>query len=123
MPRKILFVLFADDECRQLHAMRYTLDLHAQGHDARLLLEGPATALALEMDAPGSARGALLKEVQAHGRLAGTCWRASTGCCTGDADSPTVQAARAAGIPLLDGMGGHAALGPFVDDGFEIVAV
>jgi hypothetical protein len=123
MPRKILFVLFADDECRQFHALWYALDLNGHGHDIRLLLEGPATRLTRDLEVPGSALGEALRRVQAAGLLAGACFKASCGCGTDATDSESVRAAKAQAVPLLDGMGGHAAIEPFVREGYEIVVI
>jgi hypothetical protein len=123
MTRKILFVLFAEDECRRFHALQYVLDLGSQGHDVRLLLEGAATSLMLELDVPGSSLGSLLRDVQSRGLLAGACLGASRGCGTPDSASPAILAARAHNIALVEGMEGHAALGPFVRDGYEIVVI
>lgn len=123
MKRRILFVLFAGDECRQAHAFWYALDLHRKGHDTRLILEGPATQLLPEIDRPDSALGALLRETKAAGLLAGSCHRASIGCGGTGSTSPAVQAAQAHGVPLLSDLDGHAGLEPFVNDGYEIVVI
>ena len=123
MKRKILFVLFAGDECRQAHAFWYALGLHAQGHDTRLILEGPATQLLLDLDRPASDLRPLLARVQAEGILVGSCHTASIGCGCTDATSPAVQSANAHAVPLLVDMAGHAAIAPFVNDGYEIVVI
>lgn len=123
MTRRILFVLFADDECRQFHALRYTLDLAAHGHAVRLLLEGAAAQLLTAMDDPASARGALLRQVHGAGLLAGACRGASLGCGCDGTDSPAVRAAGAHGVPLVAGMEGHASLAPFAAEGYEIVPI
>lgn len=121
--RKILFVLFAEDGCRQAHALWYALDLHAAGHQVRLLLEGAATQLLARLDEPGFELADPIRRAQAAGVLAGACLRASIGCgCDADS-SPAVEAARAAGIALPDGMGGHASIREYVRDGYEIVVI
>lgn len=125
MKRKILFVLFAEDGCRQAHALWYALDLHQEGHAVRLVLEGPATGMLARLADPGFEAGPLLRQVREAGLLAGACLRASLGCgCDADATtSPSVQAARDADIALLDGMDGHASIATFVREGFEIVVI
>lgn len=123
MKRKILFVLFADDECRQAHAFWYALELNRHGHDTRLILEGGATRLLEELDHPESSLGSLLRETQAAGLLVGSCHRASVGCGSTEASSDAVLAAKAHGIALLADMGGHAAIEPYVRDGYEIVVI
>ena len=53
--------------------------------------------------------------------IAGACKTASAGCATGDAARNVSELVREAGVPLLDGMRGHAGMAAFVDLGFEIV--
>jgi hypothetical protein len=123
MTRKILFVLFADDECRQSHALWYTLDLHRQGHEVRLLLEGAGAQLVQQLEVPGSGRGDLLRKVQSAGLLVGACHAASIGCGQPGLDSPAVRTATAYGIPLREDMDGHAGLSTFVQQGYELVVI
>ena len=123
MKRRILFVLFASDACRQAHALWYALDLHRKGYDARLILEGPATQLLLELDKAGSELGALLARTQTEGILVGSCHGASIGCGSTEATSPAVAAAAGHAVPLLSDLDGHAAFEPFLRDGYEIVVI
>lgn len=123
MQRRILFVLFAEDGCRQAHALRYAMNLHRDGHEVRLILEGPATGLLARLEDPGDAVSSMVLEAQASGILAGACRRAAGGCGSDGDDGPAVAAARSRGIGLLDGMDGHADIGPYIRDGFEIVVL
>ncbi len=123
MTRKILFVLFAEDGCRQVHALWYALDLHRDGHQVRLILEGPATQMLARLDDPGFEAGDLIRQTRAAGVLAGACLRAAIGCGADADTSEAVEAAQRHGISLLSGRDGHAAIGPFVADGYEIVVV
>ena len=123
MTRKLLFVVFADDACRQNHALMYALDLHAKGHAVRLVLEGAATRLVAALGDGESRTGALLRAVRDAGLLAGACGRASSGCASDDPARKVADVARAGGVPLLADMQGHAAIEPFVREGYEIVIV
>ena len=121
MPRKILFVLFSEDACRQNHALLYALDLREKGHEVKLILEGGATRMVSAMHAADSRPGALLRQARDVGILAGACGRASSGCASEDPTRQVAQLAEAAGVPLLSALGGHASIEPFVREGYELV--
>jgi hypothetical protein len=121
--RKLLFVVFSDDACRQNHALMYALDLHAKGHAVRLLLEGSATKAVGAMGDASSRTGSLLREARDAGLIAGACGRASSGCVSDDPTRKVADAARAQGLTLLADMQGHAAIEPFVREGYEIVVI
>lgn len=135
--RKLLIMLFENDVCKALHAAMWTLDLAANGFEAKLLLEGPGTAVlgwlpvagaAIAVDKAGScpsggcsdvegtkARiGRLLQEIIDKKLLGGVCKAASTGAGT---------AAKVPAGVLLDGCHGHASLVPFIKEGYEIISV
>jgi hypothetical protein len=118
-PRKLLFLLFTDDACRQNHALMYALELKEKGHDVKLVLEGLATRM---MGARAESRtGSLLREACAAGLVAGACERASSGCASDDPGRKVTELARERGVALLNGLGGHADIEPFVREGYELV--
>ena len=121
--RKLLFVLFSDDACRQNHAFMYALDLHRNGHDVHVIIEGAATKVLTEMALADSRTGQLLREVHEAGLVVGACARASSGCASGDPTRDVAEIARANGIALLSDMEGHASIEPFVRDGYEVVVL
>ncbi len=121
--RKLLFVVFSDDACRQNHALMYALDLHARGHAARIVLEGPATRMVETLGAAESRTGDLLRRACAAGLVAGACARASSGCASDDPARKVADRARDAGVRLLSDLDGHASIAPFVAEGYEIVVV
>lgn len=125
-PRKLLFLLFSDDECRQNHALMYVLDLHAKGYDVKLIVEGPATRLLGGLAATeevASRPATLLRNALESGIVAGACARASAGCATGDPARDVADPARAARVPLLSELAGHAGIEPYVREGYEIVVM
>jgi hypothetical protein len=112
MSRKLLFLVFSDEACRQNHALMYAQDLQAKGHEVRVIIEGPATAMFREPSA-------LLVRAKEAGLIAGACRRASGGCAGGERN--VAGQVRDFGVELLDEMQGHAAIGAFVEQGFELV--
>lgn len=121
--RKIVFIVFSDDACRQNHALLYTLDLHEHGHDVKLIIEGAATRMLGELGDAESRTGSLLRQACTAGLVVGACERASSGCASDDPARKVADVARAAGIPLLSDLQGHAGIEPFVRQGYEIVVV
>jgi hypothetical protein len=121
--RKLLFVLFSADACRQNHALMYALDLHEKGHAVKLILEGEATRMLGEIGAPGSRRGTLLRQACDAGIVAGACERASSGCASEDPTRKVAEVARSRGVGLLSGLDGHASIEPFVREGYELVVM
>lgn len=121
--RKLLFVLFSEDGCRQNHALRYALDLHEKGHAVKLILEGPATTMVSQLQADESVTGDLLRRACTAGIVAGACGRASSGCAGGDPTRNVADAARAGGVSLLSDLDGHAGIEPYVREGYELVVV
>src|SRR5689334_12930389 len=99
--RKLLFVVFSDDACRQNHALMYALDLHAKGHAVRLILEGAATKVMGKLGQAESRTGSLLRQARDAGLVAGACGRASSGCVSEDPSRQVVAVAQAEGVRLL----------------------
>lgn len=116
MKRKLLFIVFTNDACRRNHALMHAIDLSRRGHGIRVILEGDATQSLLERE---GRFGELFDEARSLGLLAGVCRTAAAGC--GDPARDVTRLAEEAGLPLVDSMGGHAGVGPFVEDGYEIV--
>ncbi len=118
MPRKLLFLVFTNEPCRRNHAFLYAIDLVREGHQVRIILEGEATRCLRERQGQF---GELFAEAGRLELLAGACKTASAGCATGDPTRNVTELVEAAGVPLLDGMRGHASIAAFVNQGFEIV--
>jgi hypothetical protein len=122
MQRKILFVLFAEDVCRQLHTFLYARDLHRKGYQTKVILEGMATRLLADLlQAPPLLQKAVA-DAKAAGLIAGACRQASTGCGSPE-DRNVVDAIRGHGIGLLDDLDNHAGIEPFVREGYEVIAI
>lgn len=116
MTRKLLFVLFTNDGCKRNHAFMYAIDLAQHGHQVRLLLEGEGTQCLRERE---GRFGELFEQARGLGLLAGACKAASAGCQ--DPSRDVTGLAQDLGLPLLDTLGGHAGIAPFVAEGYEVV--
>ena len=119
MQRKLLFIVFAEDACRQNHALLYATDLKSKGHDVKLILEGAATRSVSRTG--DTLLSSLLSEAKEKGILAGACRKASGGCKPGDPN--VLELASAQSVPLLDDLQGHAGIADFVAQGYELVVI
>jgi hypothetical protein len=122
MPRKILFVLFAEDVCRQLHAFMYVTDLHRKGYEAKIIVEGMATRLLSDLDEAPPRLQKAVGEAKVAGLIAGACLQAASGCGSPE-DRDIVDAIRAQGVEFLSDLDNHAGIEPFLRDGYEVVVI
>jgi predicted peroxiredoxin len=122
MPRKILFVIFAEDVCRQLHAFLYATDLHRKGYQIRIIVEGMATRLLADLEQAPPQLQKAFAEAKAAGLLAGACLQAASGCGSAE-DRNIVAAIEARGVGFLSDLDNHAGIEPFLREGYEVVAI
>jgi hypothetical protein len=122
MQRKILFVLFAEDVCRQLHAFLYARDLHRKGYETKIIVEGVATRLLVDLEKAPPLLQKAVADAKAAGLIAGACRQASTGCGSPE-DRNIVDAIRGQGIGFLDDLDNHAGIEPFVREGYDVIAI
>lgn len=122
MQRKILFVLFAEDVCRQLHAFLYVNDLHRKGYQTKLIVEGMATRLLMDLEQAPHGLQKAVADAKAAGLIAGACLQASCGCGSAT-DQKTIDAIQVQGVDLLKDLDNHAGIEPFVREGYEIVVI
>jgi hypothetical protein len=121
MNRKMLFVVFSDDSCRQNHALLYANDLHSKGHEIKVIIEGAATASLRNLEDASSLFSRLFAQAKGAGLLVGACKRASGGCATGCEERNVTEIAQQQGLALLDDCEGHAGIERFVREGYEVV--
>lgn len=122
MPRKILFVVFAEDVCRQLHAFMYANDLHRKGYQTRIIVEGMATRLLADLEQAPPKLQKAVADAKTAGLIAGACLQAATGCGSAE-DRDIVDAIKARGVGFLSDLDNHAGIEPFIRDGYQIVAI
>ncbi len=123
MKQKVLILLFADDNCRQNHALMYANDLFEAGHEVQVILEGAATRCLRRLDDKESLFYELFMQAQERGILKGSCFKASSGCANIENEKTISDLAKTHDVPLLDGMKGHASINEFVDDGFQVITL
>lgn len=112
--RKLALFAFSGDMSCFAHALLNALDLHAQGHQVALVVEGSATKLAPQFAGGYGPFGGLFDQTRQEGLRAGIC----RACA---AKSATLETAERLSLPLLDDMFGHAGMMPFIEQGYEII--
>ena len=126
MQRKILFIVFAEDVCRQLHAFMYANDLHSKGYQTKVIVEGMATRLLSDLDKAPTRLQKAVADAKASGLIAGACLQASSGCGSPEdhnKDHNIVDAIQAQGIGFLSDLDNHAGIEPFLREGYEVITI
>lgn len=120
MKKKLLFLVFTDEACRQNHAFMYALECRALGHEVRLILEGPATACVNRLSGDGKF-SLLFEKAKESGLLEGACKTAAGGCSTNKKDRNVAKIAEKEGLKLISDLDGHAGIGRFIERGYRVI--
>ena len=113
MEKVVLFAFNGDPMCF-IHVMLNALDFNERGFEVKVVLEGSATGLVGELDAPAHPLHTLYDKVKRQVLLLGVCK-----ACAGKMGS--LQAAKAQGLHLLEEMSGHPSMASFMDQGYKVI--
>ena len=113
MKKTALFVFNGDPVCF-IHVLLNGLDMAARGMDARIIVEGAATALLPNLAEPANPLHKLWEQAKSKGIVAGVC----RGCAQ---KMGTLAEAERQGLALLADMSGHPAMSRYLEDGFEVI--
>ena len=114
MKKSALFVFNGDPVCF-VHVLLNGLDMKDKGIDARIILEGAATALLPKLAAHEFPLHNLWEKSKGAGIVEGVC----RGCAQ---KMGTTREAERQGLALLDDMSGHPSMSRYMEAGFEIVS-
>jgi len=123
MSRKLLFVIFSDDACRQNHALMWGLSLKKNGYSVRILIEGAATRLFERLDDPTQRTTLLFNQAKEKGLIVGACLAASSGCANQNKDIKISDLVTRHGVQLDGELDNHAGIENHLRDGFELVVI
>ncbi|GBC62707.1 cytoplasmic protein [Desulfonema ishimotonii] len=112
--KKIALFVFNGDPMCFIHVLMNALNMHQKGNDARIVIEGSATALPPELAKADHPLHGLWEKAVEAGLVAGVCEACSR-------KTGTLEAAKAQGLALLNEMNGHPSIARFQDDGYEII--
>lgn len=111
--KKILFYAMTGEKSCLLHVLMNAVDLHAKGHQVKVIFEGRSVTLPHVLEEEKNPHWAKARH---EGLIAGICLACSKMLGVHD------QAA-ALGLPMLSDMFGHAAMRPYVEDGYAVISM
>lgn len=114
MKKSALFVFNGDPVCF-IHVLLNGLDMKEKKVDARIIVEGAATALLPKLADPSAPLHKLWEKAKAAGIVDGVC----KGCAQ---KMGTIEEAGKQGLALLDDMSGHPSMSRYMAQGYEIIS-
>ncbi len=112
--KKVALFAFNGDPVCFVHVLLNALEMRQRGHEAKIVIEGAATALLPILAAPEHPLNRLWEQVRTDKLIEGVCK-----ACANKAQ--TIPSAHAQEIRLLMGMSGHPSMAEFIESGFEII--
>jgi hypothetical protein len=113
MRKAALFVFNGDPMCF-IHVLLNALDMDARGWQAKIVVEGAATRLLIDLGKSDNQLKILWEKVKTKNLVHGVCKACS-------AKLGTLAEAQAQGLALLDDMSGHPGMAGFCEQGYEVV--
>lgn len=114
MTKKIALVAFNGEPMCFVHVLLNALDMHAQGYDVKVVIEGSATKTAVTLDDPSARFSNVYREVREKGLIDCVC----KACAAQMGALPGIEAQ---GLPLCAEMKGHPSLARYIDAGYTII--
>lgn len=111
MSKKYLIYAMNGEMMCFLHALMNADQLKGQGHEVKVVLEGGACKLVEKLE---STQNKLYFKLKEDGTIAGVCLACSKVL-------GVLEANEASGLPLLEDMNGHAGVGPYVAEDYEVM--
>jgi hypothetical protein len=112
--KKVLLVAFQGQAMCFVHVLLNGLDLQANGHQCKIIIEGEATRLIPEIIQDGHFLNGLYRQMLAQDLLEGVCRACSS-------KMQVLENIKKEGLPLLDDMSGHPGMAKYIEQGFEII--
>ncbi len=113
MKKFALFVFNGDPMCF-IHVLLNALDMKANGHEVKIIVEGASVKLIPELVKPDMPLNGLWKKNLEAGLVGGVCKACSI-------KLGTLDAAKEQGLAILDDMYGHPGMAGYRDKGYEII--
>lgn len=116
MNKKVAIFAFRGEMTCFVHVLLYALDMKRKAYDVRVILEGEATRMAVELAKPDAAFGKLYGQVKEAGLIDAVCQ-----ACASQTES--LDAAKEQLLPIHNEMSGHPSMTRYMDEGFRIVTM
>ena len=111
---KIAMFVFNGDPMCFVHVLLNALDLHENGDEIKIIIEGSATQLPPELAQGAHPLHNLWEKALSHGLIEGVCKACSN-------KMQTLKTIDEMGLTLLSDMSGHPAMAAYRRNGFEII--
>ena len=111
---KFAMFVFNGDAICFVHVLLNALEMHGNGHEPVIILEGASVKLVPELDQPGHWLGTLWNKAREAGLVGGVC----KACA---AKLGVLEAAQTRGMSMLDDLSGHPSMLAYRKKGFEII--
>ena len=99
-----------------VHVLLNAIDLHDRGRAVKIILEGEATKLIIDLRKPEHPLHALYEKVKKLELLDAVC----RACAI---KMGALEAAEAEGLKIADEMAGHVGMAPYIEKGYTIVTL
>jgi len=99
-----------------VHVLLNAIDLHDRGRAVKIILEGEATKLIIDLRKPEHPLHALYEKVKKHELIDAVC----RACAI---KMGALEAAEAEGLKIADEMAGHIGMAPYIEKGYAIVTL
>lgn len=113
--KKILLLAYNGEPSCFAHVMLYALDLEEKGHEVKVIIEGAATALIVQLAEPGVPFANLYSKLKEKELLYCVC----KACCQ---KMGSLAAAEQQGLTIIGDMQGHPSIANLLSDGFEAIS-
>jgi len=113
MKKLALFAFNGDPMCF-IHVLLNGLDMHANGVETKIVLEGAATQLITELDKTGHPLNPLWEKARQQDLIDGVCKACSN-------KMGTLATAEDLNLNLLSEMSGHPSMARYMAEGFEVI--
>lgn len=114
--RKIAIFAFKGNPICFVHVLLNAIDLHEKGGEVKIVLEGEAIKLIVELRKPERPFHALYEKVKGLELIDAVC----RACAI---KMEALEVAEEEGFRIADDMAGHAGMAPYIEDGFAIVTL
>ena len=109
--KKVALFAFNGELMCFVHVLLNALNMAEKGYDVKLVIEGSATKLIIDLADPGTPFSGLYKKVKEKGLIDCIC----KACA---AKMGTLKEAEQQGIPLCDDMSGHPSMARYMEEGY-----
>ena len=99
-----------------VHVLLNAIDLHEKDGEVKVVLEGEATKLIIELREPEHPLHALYEKVKNLDLIDAVC----RACAV---KMGALEAVEAEGLRVADDMAGHAGMAPYIEQGYEIITL